>query len=165
MMNQILKHKNYFFVFLFALALLSCSKKYPDGPKFTLRTPLQRIVGNWYMEKYLVDGVESISEFTGYASKQIGFQQKTSTKPTGYTIKIGNTGDTVNYFYATGTWGFLNNETTLHMEKKRVSNVIGISGPLTQKQTINYDILRLTHNELWIRTDYDSATYEMHFKK
>ena len=157
--------KKFLAVLVFAILVFGCSKKYPEGPKFALRTPLQRIVGNWTLETYLINGVDSISEFGAYSKKEVGLQQQTTGASAGYTIKIGNNTDTINFFYSTGYWGFLNNETTLKMEKKRITNVIGINGPLTQKQTINYDILRLTHLELWIRTDFENKTYELHFKK
>lgn len=50
-------------LFLFAIALLvltpSCSK-YPDGPGFTIRTKNNRMVNDWKLTSYLVNGVEFV---------------------------------------------------------------------------------------------------------
>ena len=50
-------------LFFFAIALVvltpSCSK-YPDGPGFTIRTKNNRMVNDWKLTSYLVNGVEFV---------------------------------------------------------------------------------------------------------
>jgi len=49
------------FIFTFSLVVLtpSCSK-YPNGPGFTLRTKSNRLVNDWKLTSYMVNGVEYI---------------------------------------------------------------------------------------------------------
>ena len=45
---------------LVVLFCISSCSKYPDGPNFTLRTKTNRVVNDWKLTSFLVNGVEFV---------------------------------------------------------------------------------------------------------
>ncbi|NDB35520.1 MAG: hypothetical protein EB023_09300 [Flavobacteriia bacterium] len=49
-----------FFVAIASLLVLTSCSKYPDGPGFSLRTKTNRLVNDWKLTSYLINGVEFV---------------------------------------------------------------------------------------------------------
>lgn len=124
------------FVFLFA----ACGK-YEDGPKISLKTKKARLVGEWKVEKVLVNGVENPAALAAMNISTSEFD-----KDGEFTIKLG----LLNF---EGTWNFGDGKETIEtqMEGESTKDV--------------YTILRLTNKELWTENVDSSITYEIHSVK
>jgi hypothetical protein len=66
---------------LFLLILLtiafsfSCKKRFPDGPLISFRTVKHRILGNWKVNKYTINGVDSTAEFIQKCGCELQFSE------------------------------------------------------------------------------------------
>jgi len=49
-----------FFVAIASFLVLTSCSKYPDGPGFSLRTKTNRLVNDWKLTSYLINGVEFV---------------------------------------------------------------------------------------------------------
>jgi hypothetical protein len=151
----------YSFSLLAVLFFSSCGR-YPEGPGFSLRTPLQRILGSWQVESYRINGEENVTEFANYIDGfLIGFgSDEFSSDEFEGSLKGGI--DSSNFFYCQMAWKFLNNETELQFDAQQLNNFVGLDGPFNDPDPILYTILRLTHDELWLEIDYKGKNYEIH---
>ena len=49
-----------FFVAIASFLVLTSCSKYPDGPGFSIRTKTNRLVNDWKLTSYLINGVEFV---------------------------------------------------------------------------------------------------------
>lgn len=59
---MIFKRRN-ILMMLFIFSLIGC-KKYPEGPKFSLRTMKSRLSGDWKVTRFEVNGIDSLANLT-----------------------------------------------------------------------------------------------------
>jgi hypothetical protein len=104
-----------FFVFasmLLSLILLapSCSK-YPNGPSFTLRTKNNRMVNDWKLTSYLINGVEFVDAVpeTKMVIEKDGTYSRYATE-----MVLNQLHSTFEY----GTWAFNDAKTALFLLKQ-----------------------------------------------
>lgn len=145
------------------LFIASC-KKYPDGPSFSLRSPTQRLIGAWGLKTYTVDGVDSINIFSNYTLLPgMDFKDPAVTDTAGYIIRGGM--DSSNYVTNLGLYALQNKKTELQLTSSLLVNQLNLSGPLMSNVAITYKILRLKKSELWLQTDFNGKSYELHYEK
>jgi hypothetical protein len=127
------------------LVFFSC-KKYPDGPLLTLRTKTARITGEWKIDKYIVNNVDSVSINSGFYSSLMDF---TCDKSNGQ-ITSGT--------YYTGKWYFEEHKNKIRFDiNPNTSLHPGIFGYVNQ----TWEIRRLTNKEFWLSLNYYSLNYEI----
>jgi hypothetical protein len=119
----------------------SCSK-YDDGPFFSLRTKKGRLVGEWELDKVILNGqtqsLDSDYDIIWEFERDGDFEQ---------TLEYGS----YSYGY-NGDWEFDNNGEELEIE-------------INEYGTQTYEINRLTNNELWIEINDGGDKRELEFEK
>jgi hypothetical protein len=119
----------------------SCSK-YDDGPFFSLRTKKGRLVGEWELDKLILNGqtqsLDSDYDIIWEFERDGDFEQ---------TLEYGS----YSYGY-NGDWEFDNNGEELEIE-------------INEYGTQTYEINRLTNNELWIEINDGGDKRELEFEK
>src|ERR1051326_254623 len=149
-----MRFSKYLLFFLVAFALLESCKKYPDGPWISLRSKKARIQGEWFIENYFVDNVDSTSLYNPISSGtsfSYNFQA-------GSELRFNSTP-------VSGIWDFDNHKRDI---------VIGVTYRNTNFPNIfilpvgnanNWKVLRLTMKNFWLQSSINGKTYEVHFKK
>ncbi len=150
-------------LFLASLIIFSC-KKYPDGPAFSFRSPSQRIIGAWKLKSYLINGNDSINKFSNYTVIP-GMDLKVPgiNDTSGYLIRGGI--DTNLYVTNIGLYELKNKKKELVLTSNKRVNLMNLNGPLMSSTIVTYKILRLKKNELWLQTDYNGNSYELHYER
>ena len=119
----------------------SCSK-YDDGPFFSLRTKKGRLVGEWELDKVILNGqtqsLDSDYDIIWEFERDGDFEQ---------TLEYGS----YSYGY-NGDWEFDDNGEELEIQ---------INGDGTQ----TFEINRLTNNELWLEINDGGDKTEYEFEK
>ncbi len=155
--------KNTSLVFLSLFLLFSC-KKYPNGPTFSLRSPIQRIVGAWSLKSYLINGNDSTVVFNNYTLiPGIDLNDPGLSDTSSYLIRGGV--DSAYYVTNIGWYEFKNKKTELVLIATKVVNDLNMAGPLISSSVVTYKILRLTKKELWLQTEYNERNYELHYER
>ncbi len=145
-----MKNSKYIFFFLVILFCITDCKKYPEGPWISFRYKETRLLGNWKIEKYLIDGADSTA---------IKFPNLSSS------VCVYSFGHTANYvgdgcYSIGGKWGFDNNRTHLGIGTQNVPE-----GPFFLAEAVSWDILRLSNKDMHLKTTFSSKEYEIYFKK
>ncbi len=140
-----LKKLPYFFLlFLLASVLFTC-KKYPEGPRISLRTKVQRLEGRWVVEKYLIDGADSTAvKYPNECYYNITNKEHTS--------KISSSCDSTD-----GRWEFNDNRTSLILKSRK--------SPLVLTSNIEWKIMKLKFREMHLQTNFNSKQYDIYFTK
>jgi hypothetical protein len=116
-----------------ATALTSCNK-YQDGPGISLRSAESRVVNTWEVEKYIdSDGTETAGDSNDPVY--------TMTKDGEYSID-----DVID---SSGDWSLVDEEATLRFE----------STVFTVAFVLDYTILRLTNDEMWLEATNGDKVY------
>ena len=71
--------KNSILILCLSLALAIGCKKYPDGPNFSLKTPEKRLVGKWKVTSFIIKGEDQF--LTGYYGGNTKLPCGTFTNP------------------------------------------------------------------------------------
>lgn len=124
------------------IILFSTCKKYSEDGKRSWHKPEKRILGNWYLKEYLVDGVESAYNWNEY-----------------YT---GNIADTVRWQLIDAVFSFYENETTHSPGYKEVAIYIEQSHVLSNIITnILIDSRWLLYKSKSALTIYSKESYNV----
>jgi len=112
--------------------MMSCEKKYEDGPAIALQSKKERVVNTWEIEKAISDGEEVTDNYDQYTLAM--------TKSGDAELEAEYTFVDFSYEYSTnGTWEFSNNKENLVLDFE------------DDDADAEYQILRLTKDELWLR--------------
>lgn len=150
-------------IFASSFFMQAC-KKYPEGPTFSLRSPSQRIIGEWNLNYYNINGIDSLDKFLNYTVLPgMDLNDPGISDTAGYLIRGGV--DTANYVSNIGLYELKNKKTELVLTKNKIVNYLNLTGPLMSSSSITYKILRLKKKELWLQTDYNGVSYELHYEK
>ncbi len=143
---------------LLIINLWSC-KKYEEGPFLSLRSAEKRIVGEWQIDSYTVDGADSMAVINEVGLQgRFRFGEYFNTTEAALTIETNTS--TIRSYY-TGEWSFENEynelyfyiDSSLKFDLKRV--------PLRS----TWKIMKLTYKkDLWLSLDEDGKRYELKFK-
>lgn len=102
-------------IILLAVAVISCKKKYEEGPRFSIWSPIQRLTGEYVLKEYIVDGIDSTDyylthHFNNCSEYYFDIQKNTSSgDPYGYSATYCNGDPLINDQGALvqGRWYFL----------------------------------------------------------
>jgi len=153
---------------LLCLLLTGC-KKYEDGPWLSLRSKEHRILGEWAVDYFSINGYDS----TAYLKSQAlygtySFEKPDHGYPGGFVYNCaGNRGaDTSKYYSQEGKWEFSNDKKNIIITSNydyppwRHFNI----GPYTALGVITWRIMRLEEKELWLKMTYtDGREYFIKF--
>ncbi len=126
---------------LFAVLVSSCSK-YEEGPVFSLLTKKARITGEWKVEEVSVDNV-TLSDISDYAGTYTYEKDGTGTA----------SGNNLSFEF---DWEFSEDKEELRIR----TTVLGVTSPW-----VEYEIVRLTNSEFWIKETTLGITTETHLEK
>lgn len=113
-------------------SMMSCEKKYDDGPAISLRSKEERVANTWKIEKATRDGEDATSDYDEYTLKM--------TKDGDAELKAIYSWGGFSYEYETnGTWEFQDKAKQLKLDFD------------DDGADVSYQILRLAEKELWLR--------------
>ena len=129
-------------------------QKYEEGPWLSLRSAEKRLYGNYTLKQYTVNGVHSLSLF--YDSLGLNFEISYDDVNSLNIFKIDGKRKDGHYYPVICTWQLINNNKVL--EIKTAYAYTG-TGPFGNNITPEWEILRLTNNEIKLRTYYNNKEY------
>ena len=140
-----------FLLFGFAAFMLlnSGCKKYEEGPLLSIRSKKARIVNDWVVVKSYVNGKEEDLENT---TEEMEFKDD-------YTGRYKYTGSSIfgeSKYEINFKWDFNRDKTKL------IINYLDDDG--NEEYVVDYLILKLYENELWLKDQYGDDTYELHLE-
>ena len=151
-------------LFLLVITISSCSKKYPEGPVVTFRSPSARIVGVWNFESYLVDGVDSSQLLNYCLTKELIVNGEYHPNPNSFFFKFLDPVDSSLLFTNSGKWSFKNDYQTITLNVTKGKNSIPLYGPFNAGTT-DFDIQKLSYHQFWFNASNNGVLYEFRFTK
>ena len=144
----------YFLFYIIGGILLFSSCRYKEGPVISLRSKCERITGIYEVEHLFIDGADSTTEVTGQS-----YYGKVS-----FLYDCDNTDiSSLSGAGIHGSWKLTDDKDKLGISLFP-SNFIPV-GPYGFHAYIEWEILRLTNKEMWLKVFYSNKMYELHFKK
>lgn len=151
------------FTAIIFIAISSC-KKYPDGPVLSLHSKEKRVVGEWSVDYYSINGYDSTAYLQSqpYYGKYIfDAEDKDGDNPPRFRFVRNNS------LYSTtiGYWQFGNNKKNLTIEQSVIDTSLHQFGTNPYiAHYISWEIRRLTTKDLWLKTTYNAKEYFMKLK-
>ncbi|MBI4929161.1 MAG: hypothetical protein HY841_00240 [Bacteroidetes bacterium] len=161
---------SYCLLFCFCTLFFTTCKKYPEGPKVSLRTKMARITGVWDVEYYEVDGIDSTSYILNspyyyryYFQRGPGACISKEMHPLDL-IMVNQ----VSQKHCCG-WDISDSKDYIYIEVPAASQFYSFF-PLGGIVKGGWDIQRLTNKELWLKLSdiyvkYHNHNYYMKLKK
>ena len=152
-------------VLLVLIAITEGCKKYKDGPLITFRTVIGRLCndgGRWEVKYFSIDGVDTTNGVLNSPSYSIYRFIYDPNSPAWYLV-----GESTNL--NSGFSGFFE-----LMDKNNILNIgfypnkdtIPSIGPYQKEPgSIDWKILKLTFNDLWVENNYNNRNYFIKYKK
>ena len=147
------KYVFYFFILIFCFT--NCGK-YPDGPDFSLRTKRARVLGEYKVELFSVNGDDSTSLLTCHdytfidkGNREISWCGHTSSAG-GYEWELFNHNKNISI-------------SVILDSTERTPFPISYHNPYNFGSTISWEIQRLTNNQMWLKTNFNSKEYYIKF--
>lgn len=133
--------KKIFYVPLVSVMLIACTK-YENGPDYSLLTKKERLSNNWTVS----EAIHQSGDNTDFHAVYVNYQFNIGADEN-YTMTYKpNGGDD---YCELGTWAFNNDKT--HFVTTSSSG-----------KMVDYTILRLTKNELWVRFSDETSEWDLH---
>ena len=149
---------------LVVLVGLGGCNKYEEGPALSLRSALDRVAGTKKVVWYKVNGVDSLSHFLDVTfagcENSFVFTDEDDTSPDRNTYIIINCVDSLNQS-TTGKWRFVAKNKTKIYIRIVVSTKLGIQ---VVNFTAEWNIVRLTKEEMWLERTENGKSYELRFE-
>lgn len=142
--------KKLFILFIISSSLFTSCNNFENGPLFSFISIKDRIDGKWKLVDLLVD------DQTDYIMLELEQNIILEFDKEGY-YEIKDITTNENIFE--GNWSINNDKNAILIDNKTKNT--------HQNQPISYDILRLTNNELWIRSQdpINDKIIERHYNK
>jgi hypothetical protein len=145
---KLLKNSTLLFI-AFAFILTASCKKYPDGPLLSLRTKEHRVVGDWNVEYFSINGYDS----TAYLKGQLYYGYYSFSKEN--EGRAGYTYNSYNHQYgAGGQWYFDNGKRILRIDSGSESAGKHFNLGAFAADKVSWVIRRLTEKEMWLKANY-----------
>ena len=143
-------------IFIASFFLSEC-KKYPEGPLMSFKSKEKRVIGNYEVEAFLIDGADSTSQLTcinySFYSNEGNHHVSSPICTTG-----GVSGE---------DWNFENHHNNLLIYVFPVGKtpfpITDSAAPPVSK--ISWTIQRLTNKQMWLKVEYGGKEYYIKFKK
>jgi hypothetical protein len=164
--------KTILFLLIIAGIIVGC-QKYEDGPYVSFRSKFGRLCngGVWRMEYFGVSGIDStegIINSTANLSYLFNFDiKRPAMKLWAFNDSLPDKIDSSTAIY-TGYWNFADRYMNLELiipNDSTFTDTIPVLGPLHKEGIMDWEILRLSYEELWIDNIYNHQTYEIHYRK
>ncbi len=134
-------------------AIASSCKKYEEGPLISFRSAKNRVYGDYKLEKYTVNGADSLELIYDSLVNSFYFHHSESENFDLCDIfGVRRDGKMVVMKFE---WELIEKNSYLQI---KVDGAIG-TGPFGNRKTSEWKILRLTHIELKMKTDYNGKEY------
>lgn len=144
---------------LVVLVFAGC--RYEDGPFFSFRSPRKRVCQEWKFEKYLVNDIDSTSNFKGtyFHCDNYHFYY---TDGHDVILSRGCNGGNLISGNLYGFWALTEGARSIifQIDSEPPNDIL--EQPLGPNVT--WDINRLTNNEFWLNRNSNGKKYEIHFK-
>jgi hypothetical protein len=160
--------KNYKLIIILSLlaALVSCDKKYDDGPCISFVAEQKRIIGKWEIEKLIVNQEVLTDKYNskGFNAYNYTFSRNVENEKFLILDNISNSHGVAQSRY------YLNDENTERtFYLKSFQQYYDEVTPLFNfvpafNDECKWTISRLKTKEMWINTTYQDVYYEVHFK-
>jgi hypothetical protein len=143
--------------------LFNSCKKYEDGPLISLRSPLNRLLGEWEVYYFEIDGLDNTLNYQNDCKCNFRFH---SEKHDAIYFSFLNCKDN----YTVGGRFNLNNE-SLTIESGNAYNANNLTdslnfiGPIKTWNTVVYDVKRLKNKDLWVTCDEGNTNCYIKLKK
>lgn len=159
-LNKLLKNSILFFIAFILIITASC-KKYPDGPLLSLRTKEHRVIGEWYVEYFSVNGNDSTANLKSQPTYGTYIFKKEKGRTQFYYISNSR------LYNAVGIWGFENHKSNIYIEMNHASHPWSYFNLVifNSSQNTLWQIQRLTEKEMWLKGTYpDGREYFIKLK-
>lgn len=135
--------------------------KYDDGPLISLRSPTKRLYGAYTLSTYIVNGEDSLSLFNDSLCLTFSFfYDDVNSKDVCYIVGERKDGHYSELYWS---WNLINDNKVLQIYRS-VGIIIG-TGPFGTDKFPEWEILRLTNNELKMKTTYNGKEYLIELKQ
>jgi hypothetical protein len=144
---------------IITICIFSSCKKYEEGPRFALTSKKARLNSATEIAFYSVNGKDVTSQFS-----KAKMEFSTNFYNSIYIRTDSITGKPLGYRTKTGTWTLSNNKYHVHVvESYGVYDLADkyISSGLSD---ITYTIVKLKHNDVWLRSDDAPQQIIIHLK-
>jgi hypothetical protein len=144
-------------------------KKYPDGPKFSLRSVQHRLTGTYELDKFIVNGIDS-TDLLPPCNIVRSLNYTNSDGHYYFLFKDGSDNNLVGLDFQ-GDYALINNKRDIHITYGDGSNYGGV---FTSGRNIlepakgggdKWEIRKLTNEDFWIKATFFNSTYEVHLRK
>lgn len=145
---------------IYCLSILGCNK-YPDGPVVSLRTKKHRLVGEWVVDYFAINGYDSTSYVKSlqYFGKYSFFKTEDSHGRCAFSY-VPNTND----YEKIGYWEFTYNKRGVYIHQPTLYPPINFSIGPYGAEDVTWEIRRLKEDELWLQTNFGGKEYFVKFK-
>jgi hypothetical protein len=155
--------KKLLLLFFISVSLISC-KRYEDGPSISFRSAEKRLTGKWKVSQITNDDKDLTANYYSLGLDQFPFN-------------IYSDWNHQNFISITNADGSIVAKSILSLNKKKNVMTFGLIPETVSKSIANnifsiipplaagndWKILRLKNDEFWIRTNFDSNNFEIHF--
>jgi hypothetical protein len=141
------------------LATIACRHKYEEDNFYSLKNPWKRLLGNWKVVAFNVDGADSLSDLfkrTNYADCTFNSVYDKNYHVSKWTGCI-DIWKYPGYIYGDDNKYFKCSDYFIHPVSTRNTN--------TEPDYKSFYIEKLYKNDWWISIDLDGKHYEIKFKK
>ncbi|HRH62619.1 MAG TPA: hypothetical protein PLI68_04755 [Bacteroidia bacterium] len=164
-MNKKSKPTIYLAFIAFIFLINSSCKKYPDGPLINLMSKEKRIERYWYMEYLEIGGIDSTASFLAENDSGLKFDYMRiyGEREASY-IKYSSD---LRWAELSFEWSLINKNRNLKIGLTWVSRSYNLSehiGPFWVNEKVEFRIMKLTKDELWLETTYNNNLTKVHFR-
>ncbi len=159
------------FLIIFTVIILipfAACKKYEEGPRISLRSKKERLIGHWAVKTYLINNIDSTQLF----KEKLGILFYIATSQEGVYAVVYNTlhsvGGLINLH---GHWDFINKKEELVFDIEQtfpnysvVHDTIISFGPFSTYESSIWTIKKLKQKELIIENQTNDKIYRLEFE-
>ena len=150
-------------VLLMTACISSC--KYDEGPDISFISAKYRVTGNYRLEKFYINDTDTTNYYNGLICNS-GFSFNIADKDIygieGYIKPYMPTYIIICPFNFTGRWELVDNKNTL---RTSIMQNIPVLGPWGSEWSFDWNIIKLTDDEMHLGGKSYNTTYRLEFKK
>jgi len=140
--------------------------KYEDGPCISFRSKEKRLLGEWSLKYFTVDGQDSLQYWNNYFGNEctFTFYDWSDLGDFPYAIQWGDTDG--NYYRVTGGRQHLDDNVLVILggQEDPVSTAFPFSFLWVSANLDGWPISRLKYDEVWFQFDVNLKHYELHLE-
>ncbi len=158
---KILKQSILLFTSIIFITVAAC-KKYPDGPLISFHSKEKRVVGEWLVDYYSINGYDS----TSYLQAKPYYGKYSLHAPRGDNSPAFDLVSNNGTYCTFGNWRFTNNKKNLFVSQQDGCNssISEFNANPFVASNVTWEIRRLTEKDLWFKTTYNGKEYFMKLK-